>query len=243
MVTRAKTVIRTPGRLSGNMVPTEAQERMLELVKKQHPSAYFEPLSRDDIMNPDKGIRMNYDHDSNELCWSGRHHTACNFKTYYKGDDAYAACYNCKDHWHIGRMHDQFRCDGDVVVNLRYINRYHIPTKTGTLDGFVTKSSDNETKKSTVKIKRVKVTSHHTLPHRVPETNDKLDADVDTSQVIDVNKSSNDKVNNMIDKLVRSDIKVLGIQSPMGTGKTYMLKDIVAELNGLDNKRVCHARS
>lgn len=121
---KSKKVVRASGRLQGDITLSEAAERMLELVRKQHPTAFFEPASADeDILDPEKGCRMNYDHSTDEKCWSGCHHTACNFNAYYRGDDAFVYCYNCRKNWHVGRMYNQFEHDDDVVVDMRFLER------------------------------------------------------------------------------------------------------------------------
>jgi hypothetical protein len=113
---------RVAGRLPAAMALTEAEQIALTLVRLQHPTAYYRRGGGGDLLDPKIGKKAEYT-DMSEPCWSGKIHTAQNFRVFVQDNSVRAQCYGCKGTWRLGMLHDFFRRPSDVVINIPFLQR------------------------------------------------------------------------------------------------------------------------
>ncbi|WIA36343.1 hypothetical protein OEZ86_007663 [Tetradesmus obliquus] len=92
---------------------SDAEERMLELILQQHPTAYMLRLSGKNVWDRDNAPRFNHT-DRTEQCWCGKAHNSNNYAAWFAGSEAFVHAFGCNRTFRIGSLTDNFSAAGDV---------------------------------------------------------------------------------------------------------------------------------
>jgi hypothetical protein len=115
-------------RMQGSTAPptgvsySEGEERMLELIMQQHPTAFMLRLSGKNVWDRDSAPRFNHT-DRTEQCWCGKAHKSNNYAAWFAGNQAFVHAFGCARTFRIGSLTEDFSAAGDVEVHCRYLAR------------------------------------------------------------------------------------------------------------------------
>jgi len=93
-VERQQASMRTTAARKGSAAPpsgvsySEGEERMLELILQQHPTADMQRLSGKNVWDRDNAPRFNHT-DRTEECWCGKAHKSNNYAAWFAGSQAF----------------------------------------------------------------------------------------------------------------------------------------------------------
>ncbi|WIA19271.1 hypothetical protein OEZ85_003910 [Tetradesmus obliquus] len=127
-VERQQASMRTTAARKGSAAPpsgvsySEGEERMLELILQQHPTADMQRLSGKNVWDRDNAPRFNHT-DRTEECWCGKAHKSNNYAAWFAGSQAFVHAFGCGRTFRIGSLTDDFSAAGDVKVHCRYLAR------------------------------------------------------------------------------------------------------------------------
>ncbi|WIA19268.1 hypothetical protein OEZ85_003903 [Tetradesmus obliquus] len=127
-VERQQASMRTTAARKGSAAPpsgvsySEGEERMLELILQQHPTADMQRLSGKNVWDRDNAPRCNHT-DRTEECWCGKAHKSNNYAAWFAGSQAFVHAFGCWRTFRIGSLTDDFSAAGDVEVHCRYLAR------------------------------------------------------------------------------------------------------------------------
>jgi hypothetical protein len=183
---------------------------------------------------------MSFDHD--EPCWTGVQHTSQNFKVWVQaGGHVYAWCFGCRALKHLGSM-DTMRglaSDSDVVIKLpelvRIGSQVADPLRPQTTPLPAPRRVLAMPGCGPADARQAPVTSYYGLESGgTPAAEGTVWTYVQHSQVQHRPISSDphvEKLNTVLDRFMVMDIRALGLQSPMGTGKTQLIRQLQGELD------------
>jgi hypothetical protein len=115
-------------RMQGSAAPptgvsySEGEERMLELIMQQHPTAFMLRLSGKNVWDRDNAPRFSHT-DRAEQCWCGKVHKSNNYAAWFAGSLVFVHAFGCGRTFRIGCLTDDFSAAGDVEVRCRYLAR------------------------------------------------------------------------------------------------------------------------
>lgn len=169
---------------------SEGEERMLELILQQHPTAYMLRLSGKNVWDRDNAPRFNHT-DRTEQCWCGKAHNSNNYAAWFAGSDA-------------------------------FVHALGATAPSGSAASPTT-SAQQETWRCTADTWQggggimAPIAAGQQTVHRYMQPAQPADPEITL-------------LNTELDKLMHMRTHVLGIQSPMGSGKTCLLSTLVQEL-------------
>jgi hypothetical protein len=124
---RGTSTKRGSNRRAATALPTgvsfsESEDRMLELIQQQHPTAHMLRLSGKDIWDKDNAPRFNHT-DRTEECWCGKAHNSNNYAAWFAEGQAYVHAFGCQRTFKIGSLAEDFSAAGDAEVSCWYLAR------------------------------------------------------------------------------------------------------------------------
>jgi hypothetical protein len=100
----------------------DGEARMLQLICRQHPTAYKVPLSGKDVFDRDNATRFNHS-DCSEKCWCRKAHKSNNYAAWFSGNDAWVHCFGCNKQHKIGCLEDDLTAPEDIEIDCRWLTR------------------------------------------------------------------------------------------------------------------------